>query len=74
MDKLLEKKLANEKRLKDLKTNEESNNLRIRGLNLEIKNLSKHAKTTRSDLAKKEDIAIANNYTLSQVHILSIVI
>ena len=67
LDKLREKKVAKEKVLKDLLTNEEANNLRLHGLGLEIKNLTKKSKMTKAELAKKEDIAISNNYTLSQI-------
>ncbi len=67
LDKLREKKVSKEKVLKDLLTNEEANNLRLHGLGLEIKNLTKKGKLTKAELAKKEDIAIANNYTLSQI-------
>ena len=67
MDKLREKKLEKEKVLKDLSAAEEANSLRLHGLNLEIKNISRKTKTRKADLAKKEDIAIANNYILSQI-------
>ena len=67
LDKLREKKVAKEKVLKDLVNCVEANNLRIQGLALEIKNISKKTLSTRIDLSKKEDIAIANNYTLAQI-------
>ena len=67
LDKLREKKVAKEKVLKDLVNCVEANNLRIQGLALEIKNISKKTLSTRIDLSKKEDIAIANNYKLAQI-------
>ena len=67
LDKLREKKVAKEKVLKDLVNCVEANNLRIQGLALEIKNISKKTLSTRIDLSKKEDIAIANNYMLAQI-------
>ena len=67
LDKLREKKVAKEKVLKDLENCVEANNLRIQGLALEIKNISKKTLSTRIDLSKKEDIAIANNYKLAQI-------
>jgi hypothetical protein len=62
LDKLREKKVAKEKALKDIVDNEEANNHRIQGLGLEIRNLAKKSKATKSELSKKEDIAIASNY------------
>ncbi len=47
-----EKKVMKEKALKDIMTNEEANNLRIQGLNLEIKNISKKTKLTRLNIIK----------------------
>ena len=67
LDKLREKKLDKEKVLKDLSTTEEANSLRLHGLSLELKNIFRKTKSTKAELAKKEDIAIANNYTLSQI-------
>ena len=67
LDKLREKKVAKEKVLKDLVNCVEANNLRIQGLALEIKNISKKTLSTRIDLSKKEDIAITNNYKLAQI-------